>query len=76
MAENKITSISVNNVKYDLNALPDGGTNGQVLTKTDDGAQWSNNVNFWKGTLEEYNKITEKDDDCIYFVVGDDYENE
>lgn len=29
--------------------------------------------NFWKGTLEEYNQITDKDDDCIYFVVGDTY---
>lgn len=32
--------------------------------------------NFWKGTLEDYNKITDKDDGCIYFVVGDTSDDE
>ena len=26
-------------------------------------------LNIWKGTLEEYNAIENKDDDCLYFVV-------
>lgn len=25
----------------------------------------------WKGSLEEFNDITEKDDDCIYFIKSD-----
>lgn len=45
------------------------GENGQVLTKTDNGIEWKNNVNFWKGTLTEYVAIKDKDPDCIYFIV-------
>lgn len=70
MANKTIKTIEMNGVKYDLNSLPEGGENGQVLTKTEDSVKWSDNVNFWKGTLEEYNKIGNKDNDCIYFVVG------
>lgn len=30
----------------------------------------SDYVKFWRGTLEEYNAINPKDENCIYFVIG------
>lgn len=52
--------------------IPSDGNEGQILTRTDNGAKWSNNVNFWKGTLTEYVAIDKKDPDCIYFIVEND----
>ena len=48
--------------------LPQSGDTGQILTKTDGGVEWRDNLKNWKGSMEEFNKITQKDDDCIYFI--------
>lgn len=77
MANKVVKTIEINDVKYDLNVLPDGGDNGQVLTKRDDGAEWVYYTpKIWKGTLMEYVSIVEKDPECIYFIVESDINSE
>lgn len=68
-----IEHIKIDDVLYDLPSLPKGGEEGQVLTKSaDTGYQWKYYTpKIWKGTLTEYASITDKEDDCLYFVVED-----
>lgn len=66
------TKGEIKQVADSIDEIFNNGKKGQVLTKTDDSVTWEDSkLKAWKGTLEEYNNIGEKDDDTIYFVVGD-----
>ena len=54
-----------------VNSIFPDGQDGQVLTKTDNGVMWEDYIKFWKGSLEEFNKLPKQEDDRIYFIVGE-----
>lgn len=66
------TKAEAETLTENVNKIFDEGEKGQVLTKTEDSIKWEDSkLKAWKGSLEEYNAITNKDDDTIYFVVGE-----
>lgn len=72
LKENYYNKIETEALMNGITEVFGDGEIGQVLTKTEDSVKWAdNNLQTWKGTLEEYNAITEKDDDTIYFVIGE-----
>lgn len=59
-----------------VNEIFPEGEDGQVLTKTSEGMAWEDYIKCWKGNLEEFNNLPTKEDDRIYFIVGEVSTNE
>lgn len=76
----QINRIVIDDNEYELPSLPSGGNEGQVLTKgssKDGDYSWKYYTpKIWKGTLVEYASILEKEDDCLYFIVEEEINDE
>lgn len=69
----KIKQLVISGKEYDIAGLPEGGDEGQVLTKgAGDDYNWMYYTpKIWKGTLTEYASLQAKEDDCLYFIIED-----